>query len=153
PGATSGASPVLRLRGVPKWFPGVQALRRVDFDLRPGEVHVLFGENGAGKSTLINIVAAALRPDAGEVELRGRPIQFRSVHDARLRGISAVFQEFSLVPGLTVEENLFLGAEPTTGALINKPEMRRRAAEALRRLGFPILPRMRATWRARACRR
>ena len=150
PEVTSGAPPVLRLRGVTKWFPGVQALRRVDFDLRPGEVHVLFGENGAGKSTLINIVAGALRPDAGEIELRGRPVQFRSVHDARQRGISAVFQEFSLVPGLTVEENLFLGAEPTTGALINKPEMRRRAEEALRRLGFPILPRMRVNRLSRA---
>jgi len=150
PELSSGAPPVLRLRGVTKWFPGVQALRGVDFDLRPGEVHVLFGENGAGKSTLINIVAGALRPDAGEIELRGRPVQFRSVHDARQRGISAVFQEFSLVPGLTVEENLFLGAEPTTGALINKPEMRRRAEEALRRLGFPILPRMRVNRLSRA---
>jgi len=73
PELTSGAPPVLRLRGVTKWFPGVQALRGVDFDLRPGEVHVLFGENGAGKSTLINIVAGALRPDAGEVELPCAP--------------------------------------------------------------------------------
>jgi ribose transport system ATP-binding protein len=150
PEVSSGAPPVLRLRGVTKWFPGVQALRRVDFELRPGEVHVLFGENGAGKSTLINIVAGALRPDEGEIELRGRPVQFRSVHDARQRGISAVFQEFSLVPGLTVEENLFLGAEPTTGALINKPEMRRRAEAALRRLGFPILPRTRVNRLSRA---
>jgi ribose transport system ATP-binding protein len=150
PEVGSGAPPVLRLRGVSKWFPGVQALRRVDFDLRPGELHVLFGENGAGKSTLINIVAGALRPDEGEIELRGRPVQFRSVHDARQRGISAVFQEFSLVPDLTIEENLFLGAEPTAGGLINKREMRRRAEEALSRLGFPLRPRMRVNRLSRA---
>jgi ribose transport system ATP-binding protein len=135
---------------VTKWFPGVQALRRVDFDLRPGEVHVLFGENGAGKSTLINIVAGALRPDEGEIELRGRPVLFRSVHDARQQGISAVFQEFSLVPDLTVEENLFLGAEPTTGIFINKPQMRQRAGAALSRLGFPLRPRTRVNRLSRA---
>jgi ribose transport system ATP-binding protein len=140
PERPSGAAPLLRLRALSKWFPGVKALDRVDFDLRPGEVHVLFGENGAGKSTLINIVAGALRPNEGDVELRGRPVQFRSVHDAREQGISAVFQEFSLVPELTVEENLFLGAEPTTGLFINTRELRRRAEETLARLAFPLRP-------------
>src|SRR5207245_9530442 len=105
PELSSGAPPVLRLRGVTKWFPGVQALRGVDFDLRPGEVHVLFGENGAGNSTLINIVAGALRPDAGEIELRGRPGQVRPVHDARPRGISPLFPEVHPVPGLHLEGN------------------------------------------------
>ncbi len=92
PESGSGAAPLLRLRGMSKWFPGVQALDRVDFDLRAGEVHVLFGENGAGKSTLINIVAGALRPDEGDLLLRGELADFRSVHDARQQGISAVFQ-------------------------------------------------------------
>jgi ribose transport system ATP-binding protein len=134
------APPLLRLRGLSKWFPGVQALDHVDFDLRPGEVHVLFGENGAGKSTLISIVAGALRPDAGEVVLHGQPVRFRSVADARQRGISAVFQEFSLVPDMTVEENLFLGAEVTTGPFLNKRALRRRAEATLTRLGFPLGP-------------
>jgi ribose transport system ATP-binding protein len=134
------APPLLRLSGLSKWFPGVQALDRVDFDLRPGEVHVLFGENGAGKSTLISIVAGALRPDAGEVQLQGRPVHFRSVHDARQRGISAVFQEFSLVPDMTVEENLFLGAELTRGPFLTKRALHRRAEATLARLGFPLRP-------------
>ncbi len=150
PATAAGASPLLRLQAVSKWFPGVQALDRVDFDLVPGEIHVLFGENGAGKSTLINIVAGALRPDAGEVLLRGEPIAFRSVHDARERGISAVFQEFSLVPDMTVEENLFLGAELTRGPFVNKPELHRRAEETLARLGFPIRPRTRVNRLSRA---
>ena len=149
-GVVSEASPLLRLRGVTKWFPGVQALDRVDFDLRPGEVHVLFGENGAGKSTLINIVAGALRPNAGDILLRGTPVQFRSVYDARQRGISAVFQEFSLVPDMTVEENLFLGAELTKGVFLNKPELHRRAAATLSRLGFHLRPRTKVNRLSRA---
>ena len=149
-GVVSEASPLLRLRGVTKWFPGVQALDRVDFDLRPGEVHVLFGENGAGKSTLINIVAGALRPNAGDILLRGTPVQFRSVYDARQRGISAVFQEFSLVPDMTVEENLFLGAELTTGVFLNKPELHRRAEATLSRLGFHLRPRTKVNRLSRA---
>ncbi len=74
-------------------------------------MHVLFGENGAGKSTLISIVAGVYRPSAGRMLLRGKEAEFGSVHQARASGISAVFQEFSLVPQLTVEENMFLGAE------------------------------------------
>ena len=98
--AAEGA-PLLRLEAITKRFPGVLALDRVDFDLRPGEVHVLFGENGAGKSTLISIAAGALRPDAGSIAFRGEPLQLHSVHHARSLGISAVFQEFSLVPQMT----------------------------------------------------
>ena len=146
----SGAPPLLRLRALSKWFPGVQALDRVDFDLLPGEVHVLFGENGAGKSTLINIIAGALKPDEGEVRLRGAPTHFRSVYDARQQGISAVFQEFSLVPDMTVEENLFLGAELTTGPFLNKPALHLRAEETLARLGFALSPRARVNRLSRA---
>ena len=105
-----GSPLLLELKNVTKRFPGVLALDEVDFDLRPGEVHVLFGENGAGKSTLISIVAGAQQPQAGSLSMRGEPLELSSVHDARERGISAVFQEFSLVPQLTIEENLFLGA-------------------------------------------
>jgi ribose transport system ATP-binding protein len=150
PEVIAGAPPLLHLRAVSKWFPGVQALDGVDFDLYAGEVHVLFGENGAGKSTLINIVAGALRPDAGDILLRGQSVRFHSVHDARQRGISAVFQEFSLVPELTVEENLFLGAELTKGGFLNKPALHRRAEETLARLGFPLRPRTRVNRLSRA---
>jgi ribose transport system ATP-binding protein len=141
---------LLRLEKITRHFPGVLALDRVDFDLRPGEVHVLFGENGAGKSTLISIVAGALRPSSGRMYFRGEPLDLPSVHHARSRGISAVFQEFSLVPQLTVEENLFLGAEATTGGLLNKRELRRAAEEILARLGFPLRPRQRVAFLSRA---
>jgi ribose transport system ATP-binding protein len=147
--AAEGA-PLLRLEAITKRFPGVLALDKVDFELRPGEVHVLFGENGAGKSTLISIVAGALRPDAGSVAFRGEPIQLHSVHHARSLGISAVFQEFSLVPQMTVEENLFLGAEATSGGLLNKRELHRRAEAILARLGFPLRPRQQVGFLARA---
>ncbi|MBX6324089.1 MAG: sugar ABC transporter ATP-binding protein, partial [Rhodospirillaceae bacterium] len=105
----SGTPALLRLEAVSKHFPGVTALDGVDFELRPGEVHVLFGENGAGKSTLISLVAGVYRPSAGRILLRGGAVDLASVHHARQLGISAVFQEFSLVPQLTVEENVFLG--------------------------------------------
>ncbi len=146
----SGAPPLLRLDRITKRFPGVLALDRVDFELRPGEVHVLFGENGAGKSTLISIIAGASRPDGGEMEFRGRPIHLTSVHHARSLGISAVFQEFSLVPQLSVEQNLFLGAETTRFGLLNKTALHEQATEILERLGFDLKPKQRIAFLSRA---
>lgn len=146
----TGVPPLLRLKGITKRFPGVLALDQVDFELRPGEVHVLFGENGAGKSTLIAIVAGAIRPDGGEVHFRGRQIDLNSVHHARSLGISAVFQEFSLVPQLTVEQNLFLGAEETRFGMLDKAALRERAAEVLARLGFPLRPTQTVAFLSRA---
>src|SRR6185369_10530286 len=113
--ASQHAGELLRVEGISKRFPGVDALSDVDFDLKAGEAHVLFGENGAGKSTLISLVAGAERPSAGEMYFRGDKLQLASVSDARARSINAVFQEFSLVPQLTVEANIFLGAELTSG--------------------------------------
>lgn len=137
--STSGHS-LLKLEKISKWFPGVSALSKVDFDLREGEVHVLFGENGAGKSTLINIVAGALKPTSGKVMYRGKETQFSNVHSARKRGVHAVFQEFSLVPQLTVGQNLFLGMEKSRYGLLDKKAMHRQAREILGRLGFEIDP-------------
>jgi ribose transport system ATP-binding protein len=141
---------LLRLDKVSKHFPGVVALDAVDFDLRPGEVHVLFGENGAGKSTLISLAAGAYRPTAGGIKFRGQTIDLPSVHRARQLGISAVFQEFSLVPQLTVEENLFLGAEMTENVFLNKRAMHVKAREILDRLGFPLKPDVRVAYLSRA---
>src|SRR5262249_50231509 len=104
-------SALLLARKIVKDFPGIPALDEVDFDLRRGEVHILFGENGAGKSTLSNIFAGALQPDSGTIWLEGAPVDLRSVADSRRLGISAVFQEFSLAPDLSVAANIFLGAE------------------------------------------
>jgi ribose transport system ATP-binding protein len=134
--------PNLALRGsaIVKRYPGVVALDHVDFELRSGEVHVLFGENGAGKSTLISVLSGAQRPDAGVIELQGREVQLHSVAVARAHGVSAVFQEFSLAPTLTVAENLVLGDEPGRLGLIDRRSIRRLAFERLQRFGFELDP-------------
>jgi ribose transport system ATP-binding protein len=138
--AVAALAPILQAQAVSKQFPGVLALDGVDFDLRAGEVHVLFGENGAGKSTLIQLLAGVHRPTTGNVRFRGEPLELQGVHHARMLGISAVFQEFSLVPTLTIEENLFLGAELTNHGILDKSGLRRRASEILQQLGFPLRP-------------
>lgn len=122
---------LLEMKGVVKRFPGVLVLDRVDFDLKRGEVHVLFGENGAGKSTLINVIAGTYLPDGGHMMFEGAPISGLTPHKARLAGISPVFQEFSLTPDLTVEENLFLGREIMRGSILNKRAMRQEARALL----------------------
>lgn len=129
---------LLELVGISRRFPGVLALDGVDFDLRHGEVHALFGENGAGKSTLINVVAGTFPPGAGDMRYRGMRIAELTPHRARLMGISPVFQEFSLVPDLTVEENLFLGRETSSFGLLDRKAMRRKARSIIAELGFDL---------------
>lgn len=132
--------PLLRVRDIGKKYPGVVALDAVDFDLRRGEVHVLFGENGAGKSTLISILSGAQSPDEGSMEVRGEPVTFPDVAAARAHGVSAVFQEFSLAPSLTIAENLFLGDEPRRAGFVNWSRLRRMAGERLQEFGFDLNP-------------
>lgn len=134
----SGAWPLIRTRDLQKHYPGVTALDRVSFELQPGEVHVLFGENGAGKSTLISMLAGANQPNSGHIEFKGEPVQLRSVHEARDLGISAVFQEFSLIPQLTVLENLFLGAEPKRAGFLDRRAALAHGEEILERLDFHL---------------
>lgn len=131
---------LIKTTALTKSYPGVLALDHVDFDLKAGEVHVLFGENGAGKSTLISMLAGANRPTDGQILLHGKEVHFTSVADAQSRGIYTVFQEFSLIPTLTVAENIFLGWEPMIGPFVNHAAMRRRAAEMFAELNFPIDP-------------
>ena len=131
---------LLDLSNISKRFPGVVALDGVDFDLRRGEVHVLFGENGAGKSTLINIIAGTFPSDTGTFKYQGKEIVHLTPHGARVIGISPVFQEFSLVPGLTIEQNLFLGREMTAGGFLNRPAMRARARAIIHELNFDLPP-------------
>lgn len=142
PPATPAKIPaaLFELDGVSKAYFGCRALDGIDFDLRPGEVHVLFGENGAGKSTLINILVGTIAHDAGEVTYLGRPLQRGkwSPHLARINGVSAVFQEFSLVATMTVVDNLFLGREIRKRGLLDPSEMARQARSLLGRLGFAI---------------
>jgi len=138
--AARGARPLLELSRISKRFPGVIALDQVDFDLRHGEVHVLFGENGAGKSTLINIIAGTYPPDEGDFTYQGEAVGRLTPHAARLLGISPVFQEFSLVPELTVEQNLFLGRELSRSGVLDRSAMRTRALEVIKLLGFDLNP-------------
>ena len=105
---------LLRMTGITKIFPGVTALRDVDFEVKYGEVHALVGENGAGKSTLIKILGGLYRPDGGEMIFEGKKVFFANTHQAQLHKIAVIYQEFNLIPDLSVAENIFMGREPKT---------------------------------------
>lgn len=135
---------MLQLRGIVKSFPGVLALRGADLELRAGEIHALVGENGAGKSTLIKVLTGAHRPDAGEIEIDGARCEITDPQEARRRGIAAIYQEFTLVPALTVRENLSLGREPARGGWVDLAAERRAAEAIFARLGVAIDPEARA---------
>jgi len=126
------------MRGVTKSYPGVQALSGVDFDVRAGEVHALVGENGAGKSTLVRILAGAVTADAGEIAIEGRPVRIASPKQAEARGIAVIYQEFNLVPSLSVAENVLLGREPVKGIAIDRASMRTQTRAILDRLGVSL---------------
>jgi simple sugar transport system ATP-binding protein len=134
------ASPAaVAMRGIVKRFPGLVANDRVDFTLRRGEIHALLGENGAGKSTLMNILAGVYRPDEGTIEIDGRPAELSSPRDAIAAGLGMIHQHFTLVPSLTVTENVLLG--------LHEPRFRLRLAaygtrirELGERTGLPVDP-------------
>jgi ABC-type sugar transport system ATPase subunit len=123
---------VLEARDIVKTFPGVRALDGVHLRVRPGETHAVVGENGAGKSTLMLTLTGVHRPDQGTILLDGHPVTFSSPQDAVRHGISIVFQELSLVPALSVAENIFANRQPVrrSGA-IDFPLLNRRARELL----------------------
>ena len=135
-GARAGMDmPVLRLQGMVKRFGATVALDGVDFAVRAGEVHAIIGENGAGKSTLMNILAGALRPDAGEMWIADAPYRPGAPIDARRRGIALIHQELALCPHLTVAENIVLGAEPTRRGRLDRAAARERAMTLLGQFG------------------
>ncbi|MBQ9156341.1 MAG: sugar ABC transporter ATP-binding protein [Eubacterium sp.] len=117
--------PILSIRGLTKVFPGVKALDQVDFDLYPGEVHILVGENGAGKSTLSKCLLGVYQPDEGEIFYDGQPVRFSSPRDALQAGIAAVYQELTMIPWLTAPQNIFFNREPRIKGtpLIDKKKM------------------------------
>jgi len=130
--------PIVRMRGIGKYFPGVKALDGVDFRLLPGEVHALMGENGAGKSTLIKVLTGVHPADEGEIELAGRPVAFSSPLAAQRAGISTVYQEINLCPNLSVAENIVAGRQRRRFGFIRWREVRRRAAELMARLDVDV---------------
>src|SRR5437773_4168461 len=125
--------------GIVKEFPGVVANDHVDFDLRRGEVHALLGENGAGKSTLMNILAGLYRPDAGEVRVEGRPVDFGSPRDAIAAGLGMVHQHFTLVPSQTVTENVLLGLDRPR-FLLHERESEAEIGRLAERFGLRVPP-------------
>lgn len=132
---------LLELNKIKKAFPGVVALNNVNLNLKPGEAHVLLGENGAGKSTLIKIITGAIKPDAGEIKLNGKKIKLNSPIHAQKLGVSAVYQEFNLIPHLDAAKNIFLRKQPMKGKLlkyINKKEMYEKSSHLLNELGIEI---------------
>jgi ABC-type sugar transport system ATPase subunit len=134
--------PLLRVRGVSKAYPGVQALSGVDLDVDPGEVHALLGQNGAGKSTLMKAIAGFVTPDQGLVEVDGTAVPHGSPEVARARGIGIVYQELSVVPQRSVAENVVLGRWPMRwgGRFVDWPALHEQARERLRRVGFDVDP-------------
>src|ERR1700719_2396924 len=127
--------PFLRLEGVTKRYGGVTALANVDFSCSLGAIHAVVGENGAGKSSLMKIIAGVVRPDEGQIYLEGHPVQFTSPAEAARLGISCIFQELSLLPDLSVADNISIADPPKRFGLIDHRRQRRIAEEVLHRVG------------------
>ena len=136
----SSTAPVLAVRELRKRFAETTALDGVTFEVRPHEVVGLIGENGAGKSTLLKMLVGLAQPDSGSIELRGERVRMRGIAQAGAAGIGMVFQEQSLIPNLTVAENILLGAEgpAVVGGLYRWGELRRRAQVQLDKIGSDI---------------
>ena len=131
----------LKVSHVYKSFPGVQALKDINFAVRKGTVHVLCGENGAGKSTLMKIINGIYKADIGGIEIDGKPVQIKNPIQARKLGISMIFQELNYVPEMTVEESLFLGDWPLTSAkTINWKKIKSDVSNILKREGLNYSP-------------
>lgn len=136
-----GEDKVVEMVNITKIYPGgVVANNKVNFDLRRGEIHSLLGENGAGKSTLMKILAGCLRPTSGEIYVDGAPVSFKSPSDAMVKGIGMVHQHFTLIPGLTVVENIILGMKLPEEPFLKLEEHRNKVLELSRKVGLAIDP-------------
>jgi ribose transport system ATP-binding protein len=129
--------PFLRLEGVTKRYGGVTALANVDFVCSLGTIHAVVGENGAGKSSLIKIIAGVIRPDEGRMYLDETLVQFASPADASRHGIACIFQELSLLPDLSVSDNIFIASPPRRFGLIDRRRQRECARDILHEIGCP----------------
>ncbi len=134
-------TPLISMAGVSKAYGNTVALNNVSLKLLPGQVHGLMGENGAGKSTLMKILAGVVKPDAGSITKSGVSVQLRNPREALEQGISTVFQELSLLPNLSIAENMFLGKEPLTLLRgLHRNLMVERTSAALAELGLDLDP-------------
>ncbi len=133
-------APLLEMRGIDKSFSGMQALKDVSLELKRGEVLALIGENGAGKSTLIKVLGGALVPDRGAIHIDGRAVNINSPIGSQRLGISLIYQEFNLIPDLSVRENIFLGREKTRAGFVRTTEEHQQALELFKKIGIAIDP-------------
>lgn len=134
------SQPLLEMIGIEKSFPGVKVLKGVDFIVYPGEIHSLMGENGAGKSTLIKILTGLYPMDGGEIRINGQKVDIHSRQDAERAGISVIYQELSLIPTLTVAENVYLGQEKCKGILLDRKAMRKKVEQMIALSHFSVSP-------------
>ena len=141
-GAGEGMSdPLLKVDGISKGFPGVQALQDVHLEVHAGEVHVLVGENGAGKSTLMKILSGIYTRDEGTIVFEGEEVELTSPLQAQQLGITIIHQEMNLMPDLTVAQNIYIGREPLKAGLLSERTLNRTATELLQRLEIDLDPR------------
>lgn len=131
---------ILEAKGIYKSFSGVPVLRDVHFDVRKGEVHALMGENGAGKSTLIKIITGVYSKDAGTIEWEGKPVEINNYQDCQKLGVACIYQELSVIPPLTVAQNVYLGREPKKFGLIDYAKMNKMTQELIDKYQFPLNP-------------
>ena len=122
---------LLEMKHIHKKFPGVYALKDINFELRTGEVHALLGENGAGKSTLIKVLGGIYTADEGEIIINGKKVNIDGVKAAQANGVAIIHQELVLVPYMTVAENIFLGREPMSSGFVDKKKMNHDAQKLL----------------------
>lgn len=127
---------VVQMQNISKRFPGVQALKDVDFTVERGQIHALLGENGAGKSTLMKILSGLYRPDTGKIFFLGQAVEFHNARDALNAGVSTIYQELLLCPNLRVAENIFLGREPTRNLLLQSNQLFEQCRVDLEAMGF-----------------
>jgi ABC-type sugar transport system ATPase subunit len=137
---TEEKSPLLRVEGVGKTFPGVVALQDISLEVFAGEVLGVVGENGAGKSTLMKILSGVYAPEGGQIFVDGQPVTIHDPRHAQRLGISIIYQEFNLMPNLTVEENVFIGREPNDAGVVRWRALRKQTQELLNLLEVRLNP-------------
>lgn len=133
---------ILKLNHITKLYPGVTALDDLNIHLRTGEVHAIVGENGAGKSTMIKVISGAIKPTAGNIEIRGKMYEYMTPVLAKQNGIAVIYQEFTLIPVLSAAENIFMGTFMKKGLVLDRKRMEEKAEELFRKLNINIDPKV-----------